>query len=787
MAARHATLITNTFGILNTQNDSITWVCDICSVKSTNVVTVVVTKINKDYQYICTPCEREYNPDNPSFSKRRSTKTCTLELAQGTGDTKPKRSTTTFTSLKKEIEQYNHILHRPDYEEFKAMAKKKGGPTRVTLDTQCKLCHYREPRILAKFRAKDFVCPGCTQKNVRSKVYSEFTSLMEQRNWTMISSLEEFLVADGDHNNEMTVQAKDSLGNIVQTTYNKFKHGHGSMQEANLNKTLTEKEVFHEFEKKGYICALGKHAKVGNKSPYKYPYYCGCLNKDRSVKVSYITIPNLRKITTGCNECAVRARTTSIEEVEVYMTMERCLPDFEKTPYYNELTLILYTCSCGRTGCTTYKAFKKGVRCDWCTDRKREHTNEMLYGAKNPFGSKIIQDKITEHYSRIRPGASHSSHIPETVEKRKNTNINRYGVPSILCLPAIRTLGEEALIKTAGTKYPLEKQEYREKGMNTTKERYGELFYVLTQAYRDDMIEKCGQEYFVQSYEYKKQMVEKYGRKDFINSPIFQQEMIEKYGSEYYLKSKDFEGKMIEKYGRKDIINSPIFQQEMIEKYGSEYYLKSKDFEGKMIEKYGQKDIINSPIFQQEMIAKCGSKFFIQSEEFKRIMVERYGVEHASQNAEIFKKMLKTAFKRNKIFVFPSGRVEEMMGYECFALADLLKDGVHEDDILVQLDDVPIIRYLDSETETQRVYYPDIFVTSKNLIIEVKSTYTYKKYKQRNIDKWIETSKTYSFQAWIYARAKKGKVLILKKLVYDTGVKTQKIKYNLGEVSDRCE
>ena len=711
MAARHATLITNTFGILNTQNDSITWVCDICSVKSTNVVTVVVTKINKDYQYICTPCEREYNPDNPSFSKRRSTKTCTLELAQGTGDTKPKRSTTTFTSLKKEIEQYNHILHRPDYEEFKAMAKKKGGPTRVTLDTQCKLCHYREPRILAKFRAKDFVCPGCTQKNVRSKVYSEFTSLMEQRNWTMISSLEEFLVADGDHNNEMTVQAKDSLGNIVQTTYNKFKHGHGSMQEANLNKTLTEKEVFHEFEKKGYICALGKHAKVGNKSPYKYPYYCGCLNKDRSVKVSYITIPNLRKITTGCNECAVRARTTSIEEVEVYMTMERCLPDFEKTPYYNELTLILYTCSCGRTGCTTYKAFKKGVRCDWCTDRKREHTNEMLYGAKNPFGSKIIQDKITEHYSRIRPGASHSSHIPETVEKRKNTNINRYGVPSILCLPAIRTLGEEALIKTAGTKYPLEKQEYREKGMNTTKERYGELFYVLTQAYRDDMIEKCGQEYFVQSYEYKKQMVEKYGRKDFINSPIF----------------------------------------------------------------------------QQEMIAKCGSKFFIQSEEFKRIMVERYGVEHASQNAEIFKKMLKTAFKRNKIFVFPSGRVEEMMGYECFALADLLKDGVHEDDILVQLDDVPIIRYLDSETETQRVYYPDIFVTSKNLIIEVKSTYTYKKYKQRNIDKWIETSKTYSFQAWIYARAKKGKVLILKKLVYDTGVKTQKIKYNLGEVSDRCE
>jgi hypothetical protein len=736
---KHAKLTTDVEGVIGLDQE-VSWSCTECASEYKILLVTMTRRINGEFEYLCIPCERQYHPDNMTLAKRT-----------GKDAKKTKNQPLSHGELTQRFANKNRTLLTTYHEFVKLLSDNKGkklGRERLPVLSACSDCGHEEELSLAGLGQRTFSCLECARvHHIPNTKYR----------WTTDSFIE---VASVVHNNyydyskvvHISTDKYVSIGCPVHGFFPQqpcsHLQGHGCNKCVNREKkpTLSVKQIIHEFEKKGYECALDTHTKVGECSPYKYPYYCGCVNDNGSPKVSYITIPNLRKNTTGCSDCAIRARTTPVEEVQMYFQSQMCEPELSE--YKNELTPISYTCSCGRPGCTTYKAFKKGIRCDWCADRKREHTNTLRYRAKNVFGSEMGREKIRQYYAKIKPGASHSSHIPAIVNKRKETNMKNHGVPSNLCLPEIRKLAEEALIKATGTKYPLEKPEYRQKGMNTTKERYGEFFYVLTQEYTEQMVEKYGLGYFVQSDEYKRQMVAKYGRIDFINSPLFQQEMIEKYGSEYYLQSHHFEEQMVAKYGRKDFINSPIFQEEMIAKYGA--------------------------------------KFFIQSKQFKKIMVERYGVEHAAQNPEIFKKMLKTAFKRNKTFIFPSGRVEQMMGYECYALADLLKSGVSEDEIFVQLDDVPIIHYLDSQTDTQRVYYPDIYVTGQNFIIEVKSTYTYKKYKQRNIDKWIETSKSYSFEAWIYDRVKGGKILRVKKLVYVDGVKTEKTKYDLGDVSDPC-
>jgi hypothetical protein len=54
-------------------------------------------------------------------------------------------------------------------------------------------------------------------------------------------------------------------------------------------------------------------------------------------------------------------------------------------------------------------------------------------------------------------------------------------------------------------------------------------------------------------------------------------------------------------------------------------------------------------------------------------------------------------------------------------------------------------------TTKQKVYFPDIYIPKQNLIIEVKSTYTYSKEYDKNIAKANATKNTgYNFEFWIY-------------------------------------
>ncbi|MCK9574623.1 MAG: hypothetical protein M0R51_01450 [Clostridia bacterium] len=87
-------------------------------------------------------------------------------------------------------------------------------------------------------------------------------------------------------------------------------------------------------------------------------------------------------------------------------------------------------------------------------------------------------------------------------------------------------------------------------------------------------------------------------------------------------------------------------------------------------------------------------------------------------------KRLKQRYKFKK-YEMPSGRIVHVQGYENFAI-DLLLQQYEENDIVVACDGISkftgVIEYELNGTHT---YKPDIYIKSKNMIIEVKSAYTY--------------------------------------------------------------
>jgi len=107
-----------------------------------------------------------------------------------------------------------------------------------------------------------------------------------------------------------------------------------------------------------------------------------------------------------------------------------------------------------------------------------------------------------------------------------------------------------------------------------------------------------------------------------------------------------------------------------------------------------------------------------------------------------------------KDYILPSGKIIKIQGYENIALDELVKI-YNEDDIFTSRLDMPKIQYyLDGEIYS---YYPDIYIKSIDKIIEVKSTWTYKRNLIKNIHKTRKLGLEFEF--WIYDD-RKNKLII---------------------------
>jgi hypothetical protein len=106
----------------------------------------------------------------------------------------------------------------------------------------------------------------------------------------------------------------------------------------------------------------------------------------------------------------------------------------------------------------------------------------------------------------------------------------------------------------------------------------------------------------------------------------------------------------------------------------------------------------------------------------RRTCLARYGVPHPMQDSAVFERHQRASVKL-KTFTTPSGNMLRYQGYEDVALRLLFEMKLNEADIMVSRSNMPRILYFKGARRAR--YYPDIYVPSLNLLLEVKSVYTF--------------------------------------------------------------
>ncbi len=179
-----------------------------------------------------------------------------------------------------------------------------------------------------------------------------------------------------------------------------------------------------------------------------------------------------------------------------------------------------------------------------------------------------------------------------------------------------------------------------------------------------------------------------------------------------------------------------------IKKYGCVCSLVSQKIKEKtvktLIEKYG----VTNPAQSDELKEKANktrerkfgnanmfkTDYFVETT--KKTNLIKYGTEHAPANYNL------------KEYTWKTGEKILLQGNEHIVLEELEISGYCYNDILTERKDMPKITYFQDGIEHR--YYPDFYIPSENLIIEVKSEWTFNVQLEKNLKK-IEAVKALGF------------------------------------------
>ena len=267
----------------------------------------------------------------------------------------------------------------------------------------------------------------------------------------------------------------------------------------------------------------------------------------------------------------------------------------------------------------------------------------------------------------------------------------------------------ETCLKKYGSKHTLQVKTIRDKGKETCLEKYGVEHTLQVKTIRDKGKETC---------------LQKYGDLNYNNRNKYKSTCQQIFNCDNPSQNEIIKEKKIKTCLINHGVEHPL-QNEIIK----------EQIKNTNIIKYGCDNPSQNEIIKEKKIKTC---------------LINYGVGHPLQNELIFNKSLKSGYKY-KSYIFPSGNVVEIQGYEPYALDELLqKECIPEENIIVGTTNVPEIWYLDSGGKKHR-YYVDIFILSQNRMIEVKSDYTFK------VDNDIILLKQqackdagYSCEIWVY-------------------------------------
>lgn len=331
----------------------------------------------------------------------------------------------------------------------------------------------------------------------------------------------------------------------------------------------------------------------------------------------------------------------------------------------------------------------------------------------------------------------------KTVEKRQKTMIDRYGsIMPINDNAKIKDKAEKTSLDRYGVKKAAHAKSARDKAAKTMKNRSMTEKEKSMQKSKNTCLEKLGVENPIQH----KDIQEK-----------AKNTRVEKYGVEYCLQNKEISARQVEKakktFQEKYDVDSYFKTDEYKEKfksfsqlkYGVDHPMKNKEIQQNaynlaqksMMEKYGISNPRKLPSstnkIKNTMLKNYGVEHYSQHTEFKerykKTCFEKFGVEHPMQNSHILEKTVRHAYKR-KSFIWQTGETSLVQGNEPIVLKELEESGYKFSDVLTSVKDMPEIWYV--HDGNQHRYYPDIFIPSENLIIEVKSEYTLNKELNKN-------------------------------------------------------
>lgn len=178
-------------------------------------------------------------------------------------------------------------------------------------------------------------------------------------------------------------------------------------------------------------------------------------------------------------------------------------------------------------------------------------------------------------------------------------------------------------------------------------------------------------------------------------------------------------------------------RQTNLDKLGVEHALQSEEMMAKFRATNLTRRGVEYPMQSREVMAKS-----------RQTNLDKLGVEYAMQDPVICERGQKTRFKF-KDYTFEDGTVQNVQGYEPYALQRLERMGEVASDILTGKGEVPAVWY---ETKGKRHrYFVDIFVPKEKLLIEVKSTYTLKNdFEKIRATREQSEALGYEFKLWVF-------------------------------------
>ncbi len=274
----------------------------------------------------------------------------------------------------------------------------------------------------------------------------------------------------------------------------------------------------------------------------------------------------------------------------------------------------------------------------------------------------------------------------------------------------------------------------------------------------------------------KKTLIEKYGTDNFFSSELGKEKVrgywIEKYGVDHNMKVPEIQEKAqktcMENHGVKCILSTEEVRKKAIEAH---------------IAKWGAPPGFVKEIQEkgtQTTLDRYGNRCFLQSESGKALMAEKYGAPHALQVPIFFEKAMKSAF-RMKEYVFPSGRVDYLQGYENMCVDYYIKNGIAEDNIVLNAAKVPEVTYT-FEGKKKR-YFMDMYIPSKDVAVEVKSEWTFSRDEEKNVSKWKAASLVCKGGCYVHIFEKKNEFIVTH--IYMDGKEVTGVEMTGNEVFER--